>query len=283
MQLSLITPISYLKYTNLLPGRFCVAPIALQQPDYLRYFSVASAQGYKVVLDNGIFEDAQVSVEDYIELARRIKPRVLIAPDTINADACANYKASDEFVAQWHTEKEDLDYAPELMHVIQCRKDDDEDFWHVLKTILDDPAYQWIGICRDAVYNAFSQYTQTEDQELNRFFFACRLQEMIPNNQELRKKKWHFLGMGSRLNLLPYYWFVDAMDTASLFYQATLGNVVTDEFILPGNLKRPPDYFIAQFLHEEEWVHLLQHNCNSALGMAQLADKNRRKILGGRL
>ncbi|GAG44090.1 unnamed protein product, partial [marine sediment metagenome] len=120
--------------------------------------------------------------------------------------------------------------------------------------ILVTETYQWIGICRDAVFNAFGRFTHTEDQELNRFFFAASLMEAFPGPEGLALilgKKWHFLGMGGRLDLLPYYWFVDAMDTASLFYQATLGYIVNDEYMLTGKLKRPKDYFTRDFGPEE--------------------------------
>lgn len=288
MELSLICPVKHIKHTALLAGRFCVAPIALKHPEYGSYFINAAIDGYKVILDNGVFEDNRVQDEDYINLARHIKPRVLIVPDTINASAKKNYAASLNFADLVDTEELDnsLQEPIELMHVVQCEKDDDDGFWKVIGDILVGDAFQWIGICRDAVYNAFSQFTHTEDQELNRFFFAASLIEAFPGKEGLALilgKKWHFLGIGNRLDLLRYYWFVDAMDTASFFYQSTLRNKVTDEFILPGVLKRPKDYFIRDFGHEGCWLDVLQHNCQQALIVAQQADVRRRQILGGRL
>lgn len=285
MELSLICPIKHIERTSLLPGRFCIAPVAIRYDEYKRYFINASGKGYKVILDNGIFEEDQVQDEDYINLARQIKPRVLVAPDTINAGAKENLEAANKFAEMVQVEElnASLQQPIELMHVLQCRKDDDSGFWVALRDVLDEDTYQWIGICRDVVFNAFSQYTHTEDQELNRFYFAARLQERFPTIDILRKK-WHFLGMGKRLDLLQYFWFVDAMDTASLFYQSTLINYVdTDSFTLLGDLKRPKDYFTRDFSPEEDWIDTLKFNCNQALYCAQRADINRRKQLGGRL
>ncbi len=284
MELSLITPVKHIKLTALLAGRFCVAPIAIRHKEYMWYFVKAAEAGYKVILDNGVFESNKVQDEDYIDLARQIKPRVLIAPDEINLGAGANYDATLKFIDLVTTEELDnsLKEPVELMHVIQCEKNGDAGFWKVLDCVMCNNDIQWIGICRDAVYNAFAQYTHTEDQELNRLYFTARLQEMH-GPAEIVRKKWHFLGIGNRLELIRHYWFVDAMDTASFFYQSTLGNHVTKEFFMPGVLKRPRDYFIRDFGPEERWIEALEFNCLQALVVAQQADVRRRRILGGRL
>lgn len=288
MELSLICPVAHIEHTALLSGRFCLAPVALKYEVYRRYFEDASITGYAVILDNGIFEDDLVQDEDYINLARKIKPRVLVAPDVINAGADTNYKAACRFATLVASEKlnDVLPKPVELMHVVQCEKDDDDGFWRVLDDILPGETFQWIGICRDAMYNAFSQYTNSTDQELNRFYFAARLFEAFPGPEGralILSKKWHFLGVGNRLDLLQYYWFIDAMDTASLFYQATLGKTVTPDGFLAGILKRPKDYFAREFLPEDFWRENLEYNCTEALYWAQLAGKNRQRILGGRL
>lgn len=288
MELSLICPVKHIEHTALLAGRFCIAPIALKHKSYKSYFVNAALDDYNVILDNGVFESHKVKDVDYINLARHIQPRVLIAPDIINAGARENLDASDKFAELVITEglNDSLKDPVELMHVVQCEKDDDDGFWKVIGDILVEDTYQWIGICRDAVCNAFSQFTHTEDQELNRFFFAACLMSAFPGKEGLALslgKKWHFLGMGNRLDLLQYYWFVDAMDTASLFYQATLRNRVTPEGILPGELKRPKDYFLRDFGIDGCWLDVLDHNCSQALRWAQGADKNKRRLLGGRL
>lgn len=284
MELSLICPVAHLEHTALLAGRFCIAPVALKHRAYKAYFTDAAEAGYKVILDNGIFEDDKVQDEDYINLARHIKPRVLVVPDIINSGAEENLAAADKFADLVKVEELNnvLPEPVELMHVLQCEKDDDKGFWAALQIALLSDTYQWIGICRDAVYNAFSQYTHTDDQELNRFYFAASLQEFY-SVDDILGKKWHFLGMGKHLRLLQYFWFVDAMDTASLFYQSTLQHRVTPEGILPGELKRPKDYFTRDFGMSGLWLDGLKHNCEQALYWAQQANKNRCKQLGGRL
>lgn len=278
MELSLICPILHIEWTKLFAGRFCLAPVALRTDEYYHYFKNAAADGYKVTLDNGIFEDNKVKDNQYIDLARELGVHTLVIPDTINSSAIANCAEALKFINLVNGITDEF----ELMYVPQCHKGDTVGFWSLIARALDNPDIQWIGICRDAVYNAFAADTHTEDQELNRFFFASRLQEKY-HTETILRKKWHFLGMGANIDLLQYFWFVDAMDTASLFYQATLGNKVTNECILPGDLKRPKDYFIKDFSPEHEWADTLKYNCWAALDAAQRATANRRKILGGRL
>ena len=200
MELSLICPVKHIEHTALLAGRFCIAPVALKHGDYRKYFENAVIDGYKVILDNGVFESNRMQADDYIGMARLIKPRVLVIPDIINAGADANYKEALEFIDLVKTEELNNSlYAPvEFMFVPQCEKDDTKGFWEVIDNALVNDRIQWIGICRDAVYNAFSKWTHTEDQELNRFFFATDLQRRCGPN--ISMVKWHFLGIGARLD-----------------------------------------------------------------------------------
>jgi len=280
MELSLITPVNNLEYTKLLPGRFCIAPVAAKYPTYRDYFAEASHAGYNVTLDNGVFESDKMSDAEYIDLARYIKPKVIVIPDTINAPANENWQAALVFIEEVvEAQINGLPLDVELMYVPQCEGGDVNGFWNGVDSAIESKKLQWIGICRDACFNAFGHRTNTRDQELNRFYFAAELQRMYARNCIL-KKKWHFLGVGRQLHMLQYFWFVDSMDTASLFYQSVLGNIVTEEGILPGELKRPKDYFQREFNVEES---VLSFNCQEAQHWGQKAGELKRILLGGRL
>lgn len=279
MQLSLITPVAHLKYTALLPGRFCIAPIAAKHKEYREYFKNAAIDGYKVILDNGVFENDKLKDNAYIDLACEMQPKVLVIPDTINAAADKNWVAALAFIELANVVNGLGDI--ELMFVPQCKMNDDANFWSTIECAWGHENIQWIGICRDAVRNAFTQWTHTEDQELNRFYFAAELQKRF-SVAYITSKYWHFLGVGNRWDLLQYYWFVDSMDTASLFYQSTLDILMTEEGFMPSKLKRPPDYFSRDF-SDAHWSDVLEENCKRALLCAQQATISRKKILGGRL
>ncbi|KKN52388.1 hypothetical protein LCGC14_0613050 [marine sediment metagenome] len=278
MDLALICPIAHLEYTKLLPGRFCIAPIALKNEGYLQYFRGATQQGYKVILDNGVFEDDLTEDDDYIQLNLELEPTVLVIPDTIMGNANMNWTVAKRFIDKIRP----VDPEVELMFVPQCEAEDTDGFWNGIRLATAHEEIQWIGICRDAVYNAFGHWTRTRDQELNRFYFSVMLQRHFAV-EEILKIKWHFLGMGERIDLLPFFWFVSSMDTASLFYQATQNNIITDEFIMPAKLKRPKDYFIHNYNPPGRWTDNLEENCSLALEKAQEADAVRHGLLGSRL
>lgn len=286
MELSLICPAKHVKHTSLLPGRFCIAPAAVQHPEYKAYFIDASFSGYKVTLDNGIFEEDQLNDDDYIDLAMEMAPRVLVIPDVINASAHENWEKGIAFIERVKAAgfQEAWDRPLELMYVPQCKAGPSAEatFWQTLENAMQNPDIQWVGICRDAVYQAFGGYTHTSDQELNRFYFVTELQRRWSRHQVLRKQ-WHFLGIGARFDILPHYWFVSAMDTASIFLQSTYAHEITPEGILPGQTKRPVDYFVRDFGPEDTWLSTLKRNCEIAQAWAQSAIKVRRQLFGGRL
>ena len=221
MELSLITPIAHLEYTSLLPGRFCIATVAAKSPAYLDYFIEAQAAGYKVILDNGVFESDIIDAGMYIEIAKAIQPAVLIVPDRIGVAAHANWEAAMVFVEKWRTVcmQDVILQSTELMFVPQCNLHSVGSLETILrKTIEVASPFKWIGICRDAVYNAFGQFTHTTDQEMNRFYFSAWLEEKGLLELALTaNKKFHFLGLGNKIGMIKYHWYVESMDTACLF------------------------------------------------------------------
>jgi len=295
MELSLITPITHLDYSYLLSGRFCLASVAFEYPEYLEFFVDASNNNYNVILDTGTFENETLNINDYLRLVQQIVPTIVVAPDIIGEETSVGWERACNFNCllkeRWQGEKI---YdgtgrerpVPEVMYVPQTKRGDLVSFEHVLELVVYEPRIKWIGICRDAVYNAYGQFTQTKNQELNRFYFASRLQQ-LPVFKKLREagKKFHFLGVGDYVYMLQYYWFVDSLDTASFFWQGYLGNVVTDDGILATLMKRPKDYFTRPFpnldpdseqgLSRQDKIH---YNCVVAAQYANMALDLRKEI-----
>jgi len=179
MELSLICPLAHLDMSYLLPGRFCIAPIAAANEDYFAFFQNAAGKGYKVILDNGVFEAITIEDDRLIAMAKDMGATTLIAPDTIGANAAANYVKAVAFCSK----ARNLYYNGQLMFVVQCPVNHDTEFWKVLDLALTEPFFDVIGICRDAVYNAFGRFTRTYEQELNRFYFAAELQKRYSPEQ----------------------------------------------------------------------------------------------------
>lgn len=289
MLLSLITPIKHLKWARLLPARFCIATIAERNKQYAAWFSIGQVEeGRQVILDNGVFEGSKLSDTVYLSVSDYIRPTILVAPDTINAPAEKNWDAACDFHKLFaETEMPSTPHSPELMFVPQCEKGDYVGFKEVLHKVITDFRFPWIGICRDAVYNAFSDVTHTDDQELNRFYFSCWLQRKGLLEEAFENKKhFHFLGVGDALWMLKHHWYVASMDTASLFTQAAWGNTISPDGRFTEHVQRPPDYFYIDLDllgPESDWQGALRTNCKVALKYAHKAEVLRRNIMGGRI
>jgi len=278
MELALICPVNYVHMSSLLPGRFCIASIAAKHPNYSDYFCNASAQGYNVVLDNGMFEEDTLTDAQLWQTSDVIQPQVLIAPDEFDSSAKANYERALTF-----TKARDKHTDVQLMHAIQCMYGDETGFWIALEKTLKEDEFDWVGIGRNTLYNAFGRHTLTRDQSLNAFYFIIELRKTHPRIWNLFKNsntKIHLLGIGGRVDLLKYFWFVDRMDTASFFWQGSLGRSI-QYGTLSEQIKRPRDYFIRDY--SERFFTFIESNCRQASIFAQKANELKRQELGGRI
>lgn len=300
MELSLIVPPTVKEFealTGLLSGRFCLANV--EDEKYRKYFEYTPQ--HNLILDNGVFEESLVSNIGLLKLSQQLRAQVLVIPDLIGGTVENNQKHAIRFILD---RKEFLDKAREtddgcwddaadLMFVPQCERGDINGFWNTLDWAIDNADIGWIGICRDAVRNAFHNITHTDDQEINRLYFAILLQhnDILSKAQE-KRKKWHFLGIGDNYHLIEHYWFVDSMDTASAFWQGYNG-VRAENGRLISDLKRPKDYFTRSYFdlvtrrHGSDGKYcirdIIEQNCKELQRYADKATKLRRQIEGGRI
>ena len=272
MELCLITPPLFVEFTGLLSGRFCIAPVARDNTKYFEYFKKAADDGYNVILDNGAWEGSLVTGAELTSLADAMNAKVIITPDIVGGDSKESYQLSRDFAA---------DCGPlfELMVVPQCRPGENGEFWKVVKQAIENPQFEWIGIGRQPVINAFSQFTMTDDQELNRFYFACEMHKRgFVHLAKRAGKKFHFLGVGDKIHYLQYYYWVESIDTASLFHQATFSNQVTLEGLLPTDVSRPKDYFTRIYQNPTFWEKTLRWNCHEVMKWVQKANNLKKRL-----
>lgn len=282
MELCLITPAAHVKWTCLLPGRFCLANV--NHDGYREEFANYVRAGYEVVLDNGVFEGELVTNKQYIDTIREIKPQVIVVPDLMNASADANFQHALAFIADWDSINPLRGGAAKLMFVPQCERGDVEGYKHTLIEAIKTPYFRWIGICRNACFNAFGQFTHTEDEAVNKFFFgAWAEQNGILKSAYEKKVRFHLLGIGGNLSMLQYLWWADRADTASLFYQATLGETASRDGVLTEEICRPADYFRCDYGSPPGWLPMLKVNCTIAQRYATRAKRLKRKILKDRI
>ena len=278
MELCLITPAAHCDRTKLLPGRFCLANV--EDEGYREMFAAYAKNGYDVVLDNGVFEDDPIDIEKYFKVIRQIRPRVVVAPDLMNANAEVNLQHALAFVAA----AKDECTIPELMFVPQCERDDPQGYKMAIMNAIESKQFQWLGICRNGCNNAFNRFTHTTDESLNKFFFGAWAERLgILERVREMGVRFHLLGIGGDLNLLQNLWWVDRADTASLFFQATLGELVNKNGTLSENVNRPADYFRRDFGPSHDWLPHLKHNCTSALAYASKAARLKHIILKDRI
>ena len=295
MKLNLITPVKWVEETALLPGRFCIAPVAAKEQVYFEYFRAAAGRGYAVILDNGIFEGKVLGSREYCELAFQMGAKIIVCPDSIGAEWDANHsnalKFRDLACDRWHGWTNGP--LPEFMIVPQCRAGDLEGGWTAINTAFA-AGFEYIGICRDLCYNMYGQLSKTTDQELNRFLFSADLQRAWPIDK-IMATKWHFLGVGNQVHMLQHYWFVDSMDTASFFWGAANGEMIRNG-VLNLRVKRPDDYFTRQYTDRIAvvpppgssaiWAELrefLQRSCRTADEYATMAMTRRHELLKDRI
>jgi hypothetical protein len=268
MELALITPPSFVEYTRLLPGRFCIGSVAARHNTYRDFFKVSAACGYHVVLDNGAFEGELLNFPTLHELACEIGATVVIAPDIYGGDTQESLSLSQRYLDEY------LGKAPySLMLVLQSAPG-------MVLVVEDLPSgFEWIGFPRILAHNLYARQTHCSKQELLRFLLSADLQASATFGA-LRKRKIHFLGLGDELFMLPHFWWVDSIDTASLFWQAACGNRVTEDGFLHTRISRPSNYFALTRTLDPGFEDCLEHNCKCALEWAEKANERRREITG---
>jgi hypothetical protein len=284
MDLCLITPVAHLDCRTLLPGRFCLANIANKHDAYKYAYQEDAKAGYDVVLDNGAFENELVNKLAFIGAIDAINPRVVVAPDILNGDSTENLELAMDFVTTYAATLT----GRETMFVPQCTEGDATGYLKSIHTAISSD-FHWIGICRNACFNAFGALTHTKDESLNRWYCGIELErEGILERAREKGVRFHMLGIGNDYDLLARCWWVDRADTASLFFQATQGHIIDANAMLPDHVSRPKDYFRRDFnldmKHEKLTIRqLMLYSCIRAQEFSTKAARLKQEILGGRI
>lgn len=134
-------PIKYLNYSKHFDFDFIIANTCLEYPKYLEYFmSMKDNNPRFTILDNGAFETGEaITDEEYIELAKKLQPDVLVVPDVYKDNAATGRRAVN-FLATWRNNPID---DVELMGVLQGTS------WDVLVSVyrtLYAPICKYIGL-----------------------------------------------------------------------------------------------------------------------------------------
>lgn len=277
MKPALITPTAFVNHSDLMPSLFCIGSIAMRSKYYRRFFIDRTEGGKRtVILDNGAFEGNLLTASELHDLAVEIKPSVVVAPDLYGGNTAESYSLSQSFVESEQDYYRDIEIPVpwEFMLVMQTELEDQDSFYTLLPTILQDSRFSYLGIPRILAHNFLYETLRETNQELLRYCFMSHLELL-----DLATKKIHYLGMGNSVHLLQHSWWTSTIDSAAPFWQAWLGNSISKEGILATISSRPAHYFN---LHRVSagFEDLLRHNCTEVLRWVEKAEERRRLITG---
>lgn len=272
-------------------GAFMIAPWLCDNEPYRKQQEELLRQGAFSILDNGAFEGAPLKQEDLTDIMEALPryPDVLVLQDNLDCDAKESKARAIEHYGHLRTQFENIPF--ELMYVPHVRPKEGVQGLMGLLDWAHDPSQSWIswiGIPRATVNNAYSPYTQTEEQEVNRLVFVNDMMQVMPHLLITEKrKKWHFLGMGADINLIRHFWFVDSMDTASLTWASMLQQTqhpnhlgrlrghITE--VLRGLPKRLPDYVTTKCACNFSILDVLVEEVRRNMRLAEQTRLRRRK------
>ena len=200
MDLAYITPTSYLeKYAK--QGDIYLALAHLiddeGQNEYARFHRREALKGRRVILDNGLFEGAQVTTESLIQRARAINASVVCAPDVL-FDSAGTIKEFKQFIRA----KQEAGLVCEVMGIPQA--DNPTDWWECYRFFDLSKDCDLIGLSILAVPQSFGELVGGRDR-----ITASRvhlLRELYAHTSLLgrRSTACHLLGLGDSYEDLQF-------------------------------------------------------------------------------
>lgn len=152
MKLAFITPTAYLnKYAK--QGDFYLALAHLIDDDgkneYARFHRREAQQGKRVILDNGLFEGAQVSTDQLLRRAEVIGAQVVCAPDVL-FDSKGTIKAFKQFIK----DKQELGAVFDVMGIPQANNP--VEWWECFQFMQSQSDCNMVGLSILSVPESFA-------------------------------------------------------------------------------------------------------------------------------
>lgn len=199
MDLAFITPTTYLrKFAS--QGDIYLALAHLidddGQNDYACFHRGEAEKGRRVILDNGLFEGAQVGTEALLRRAQAIGAQVVCAPDILY-DSAGTIKEFKNFIRA----KQDAGLSIDVMGIPQA--DNPADFWDCFRFMDLSGDCQLIGLSILSVPHSFGELVGNRGITASRLY----LLEQLSNYEKLAGRpatKCHLLGLGESLADIMY-------------------------------------------------------------------------------
>lgn len=236
MKLAFITPTTYLnKYA--VQGDIHLALAHLiddnGKNDYSRFYRREVEKGRHVILDNGLFEGAQVSPESLIRRARSIGAQTVCAPDVLY-DSKGTIKAFKEFIKLKHEEG----LVCRIMGIPQA--DNPAEWWECFQFMDLHPEVELIGLSILSIPKSFGEVIGHTTKPITDS--RVHLIRQLSHFQDLSGRqctKCHLLGLGesyldiiTAMQLMPET--IVSNDSSSAFVHGMHGVFYRMGGVIPG-------------------------------------------------
>lgn len=268
MKLAFITPTAFLHHFAT-QGDFHLALAHLVddngENEYTRFYRREAESGKPVILDNGLFEGAQVEPETLIQRARVVKAQVVCAPDVLY-DSRGTIKEFKRFIRLKHEEG----LVAKIMGIPQA--DNRVDYWECFQFMLMHKECDLIGLSILSIPKSFKGVGEGADRwpiTASRMHFIQQLHS-FQSVFGHRIKPCHLLGLGESYadiftakRLLPRT--IISNDSSSAFVHGLEGQLYTSSGILPhGKSRKRLDFSLPYNALSEEQISNIQKNIDIA-------------------
>ena len=267
MDLAFITPTSYLeKYAA--QGDIFLALAHLiddeGKNEYASFHREKALEGRRVILDNGLFEGAQVSTDSLIQRAEAIKASVVCAPDVLY-DSAGTIKEFKQFIRA----KQEAGLVCEVMGIPQASNP--ADWWECYRYFDLAKDCDLIGLSILAIPESFGELVGGKDRITTSRMHVINQLYAHTSLLGRRSTPCHLLGLGDSyediqlaIRLFPS---IVSNDTSSAFVHGMHGvRYRADGTWEGGKIREKVDF--DQPYSEEADHEAIQYNLNLAKGIA---------------
>lgn len=232
MKLAFITPTAYLEEFSS-QGDFYLALAHLVDDDgnndYARFHRREAEQGRRVILDNGLFEGAQVSTDQLLRRAEAIGASVVCAPDVL-FDCKGTIKAFKQFIR----DKQEHGLVCDVMGIPQA--DNPVDWWECFQFMQSQSDCDMVGLSILSIPKSFASAAGARSGHAITDSRVYLIRELYALSvlSGTRLKPMHLLGLGSSYmdvvaanHLLPRD--IVSNDSSSAFVHGMNGVIYDDE------------------------------------------------------
>lgn len=271
MKLAFITPTAYLEKFSSQGDIFLALAHLIDDEgnnEYARFHRRMSEQGRRVILDNGLFEGAQVSTDQLLQRARVIDAQCVCAPDAL-FDSKGTIKLFKEFIRAKH----DAGLVCEVMGIPQANTP--TEWWECFQFMQAQSDCDMLGLSILSIPHAFADAAEANDRHriTDSRVHVLRQLYALSYLADTRLKPMHLLGLGESYAdvivadyLLPRD--VVSNDSSSAFVHGYAGVRYAQNGLIPGGkIKAKLNFDVPPPTGTYEWPEI-QHNIDVAKRLA---------------